>query len=267
MYWKIIIPVIVFTAIIIFLIFFLNPSHRYNSISITENKWNSIKDARTENDNLVLEDIEFNDYNLIIDKNNNTLYYSLVNDSKNKYNPKVTYKTANKNVKIAVLLDEITDEKVKSNYKFKIMIYNETEYHIYNLVCTDLPLLNIKYNENLEDKQKNIPIEIYLFNNLSNTTNKITISSGKLIINDENLLFSLNKMSPGKNIRDNKISILNMKPNSEYILTAVTNNEAANIEEIENTKRDHKNHHVELFINNEYRGIYSLGYIIKNENK
>ena len=254
---KILIPIIIFTAIIIFLIIFLNPSHRYNKISGAENKWNSIKDARTENDNLVLEDIEFNDYNLIIDKNNNTLYYSLVNDSKNKYNPKITYRTIDKNVKIAILSDEITDEKVKSDYKFKIMIYNDEEYHIYDLICTDLPLLNIKYKEDVGNKQKNIPIEIYLFNNLSNTTNKITLSSGKLKINEGSLSFSLNKTSPGKNVRDNKISILNMKPNSEYTLTQVMNKESENID----TSGEPKNHRVELFINNEYKGIYLLGYI------
>lgn len=259
---RVIIPIIIFTAIIIFLIIFLNPSNRYNNISITESKWNSIKNARTENDNLVLEDIEFNDYNLIIDKNNNTLYYSLVNDSKNKYNPNITYRTVDKNVKIAILSDEITDEKVKSDYKFKLMIYNETEYHIYDLVCMDLPLLNIRYKEDVGDKQKNIPMEIYLFNNLSNTTNKITISNGKLKINEDNYTFSLNKTSPGKNIRDNKISILNMKPNSEYILTAVTHNEETSAEEInESINREPNNQRVELFINNEYKGIYSLGYV------
>ena len=257
---KILIPIIIFTAIIIFLIIFLNPSHRYNKISVAENKWNSIKDARTENDNLVLEDIEFNDYNLIIDEKNNTLYYSAVNDGKNKYKPSVSYSTQDKNVKLAILSDEITDEKVKSEYKFKIMIYNVTEYHIYDLICTDLPIVNIRYKEDVGNKQKKIPMEIYVFNNLANTPNKITISIGELEIQEDNYIFSLNMLTPGKNIRDNKISILNMKPNSEYILTTITNNEETTEETIEKSK-DAKNHRVELFINNEYKGVYSLGYV------
>ena len=65
-------------------------------------------------------------------------------------------------------------------------------------------------------------------------------------------------MSPGKNIRDNKISILNMKPNSEYILTAVTNNEENSIEESIDTNKEPKSNRVELFINNEYKGMYTL---------
>ena len=150
---KIIIPVVIFTAIIIILIILLNPSHEYNKLIVSESKWNSIIESRTENKELVLEDIRFNDYKLIIDEQNNTLFYSLVNDSQNKYNPNISYSANNKNAKIVILSDEITDEKVKNNYLFKIMIYDEKEYHIYNLKCTDLPILDISY-----DKYDNIII-------------------------------------------------------------------------------------------------------------
>ena len=144
---EIIIPVIVFTAIIIILIIMLNPSHEYNKFIVSESKWNSIIESRTENNKLTLEDIKFNDYKLIIDEKNNTLYYSLVNDNQNKYNPNISYSSNNKNAKIVILSDEITDEKVKNNYLFKIMIYDEKEYHIYNLKCTDLPILDISYDK------------------------------------------------------------------------------------------------------------------------
>lgn len=249
---KIIIPVIIFTSIIIILIIVLNPSSKYKSLAISQDKWNSIQKSRTENKNLVLEDIRFNDYKLIIDEKNNTLYYSLINDSKNKYNPKVEYSTNNKNIKLAILSDEITDEKVKSNYQFKIMIYNEKEYHIYNLKCTDFPILNINYNRNEEINQKNIPMEMYLFDNLTDIPNKITISKGKFKMNADNYIFSLHVLTPGKNKRDNKLSILNMKPNSEYILKEANNNS----ENVVN-----KNHRVELFLNNEYKGAYFLEHI------
>ena len=248
---KILIPVIVFTAIIIILIIALNFSHKYNKLIINESKWNSIKASRIQNKNLVLEDIKFNDYKLIIDEKNDTLYYSLINDSSNKYNPDISYNANNKNVKLAVLSDEITDEKVKSNYLFKIMIYDEKEYHIYNLKCTNLPILSISYNINEEIKQKNIPMEMYLFDNLSNIPNKITISSGKLKLIEDNYIFSLHMLTPGKNKRDNKLSILNMKPNSEYILTAINDVSENGI---------NRKHIVELFLNNEYKGVYSLGH-------
>ena len=250
---KILIAVSIFTVMVIILIVVLNPSHRFNNLSVSESKWDSIQKSRTENNNLVLEDIRFNDYKLIIDEKSNTLYYSLINDSSNKYNPKVEY-DANNNLKLAVLEDEITDEKIKNNHEFSIMIYNEKEYHIYNLKCTDLPILNISYNQNDETNKNSVPMEIYLFDNLSNIPNKITISKGKLKINDDNYSFSLHMLTPGKNKRNNKLSILNMKPNSEYVLSKV-NQDISQEDNLENKK-----HIVELFLNNEYQGIYLLGF-------
>lgn len=260
---KIIIPVVIFTAIIIILIIILNLSHKYNKLIVSESKWNSIIESRTENNKLTLEDIKFNDYKLIIDEKNNTLFYSLVNDNQNKYNPNVSYSSNNKNVKLDILSNEITDEKVKNNYQFKIMIYDEKEYHIYNLKCTDLPILNISYDKNEEVKQKNISMEMYLFDNLSNIPNRITISSGNLKVNEDNYTFSLHMLTPGKNKRDNKLSILNMKPNSEYTLTKLDNSQLQD----DNINIENKKHRVELFLNSEYKGVYSLGYLNeKNQN-
>ena len=264
---KILIPLIVFTAIIIVLVVVLNPSNKYNKLTVSESKWNTILESRIENKNLVLESIRFNDYKLIIDEKNNTLYYSWVNDSKNKYNPNVEYSTANANVKLAFLTDEITEEKVKSNYLFKLMIYNEKEYHIYNLKCTDLPILNISYNKDEEIKQKSIPMEMYLFDNLSNIPNKITISIGKLRKNEDNYIFSLYMLTPGKNKRDNKISILSMKPNSEYILTKLNDKSNSIQTQKGNINAEKQRYRVELFLNNEYKGVYYLEYIEERAQK
>lgn len=251
---KILIPVIAFTGLIIILIIVLNPKQKYNKLSANISKWNGILESRIESENLVLEEIKFNDYKLIIDEKNNTLYYSLLKESRNKYNPKVEYKSSNTSTKLIILSDDITDDKIKNNYCFKIMIYNEKEYHIYNLKCTNLPILNISYNESEELKRKHIPMEIYLFDNLSKIPNRITISRGVLKKKEDNYIFSLYMLTPGKNQRDNKLSILNMKPNSEFILTSENN-------DMENE------HKVELFLNNEYKGIYVLEQIDKKTKK
>ena len=256
---KILIPVIAFTAIIIISIIVLNPSHKYKKFFVNESNWNSIQESRIENRTLVLEDIKFNDYKLIVDEKNNTVYYPLVNDSNNKYNPEVSYSTNDTNANLIILSDEITDEKIKNNYQFKIMIYNEKEYHVYNLKCTDLPILNINYNKVEENAQKNVSMEMYLFDNLSNIPNKITISKGKFKKNSDIYTLSLHMITPGKNKRDNKISILNMRPSSEYILTPIKS-------KLENEVKT--NNRVELFLNNEYKGVYSLSYgdeKLKNE--
>ena len=119
-----------------------------------------------------------------------------------------------------------------------------------------LPILNISYNEAEESKPKHIPIEIYLFDNISKIPNRITISRGDLKKKEDDFIFSLYMLTPGKNQRDNQLSILNMKPNSDYILTT-QNNESQN--EINNK--------IELFLNNEYKGVYFFGYIDKKIRK
>ena len=255
---KLLITVLIFTLLIIALIIVLNPSHEYNKLSISESKWNSIKKSRTESNSMVLTEIKFNDYKLIVDENNNALYYSLINNSQNKYNPNVSYSSNKSNVKLAILSDEITDEKVKSNYHFKIMIYDDKEYHVYDLKCTDLPILNISYNRNEDISQKSTPtMEMYLFDNLTNNLNKITISRGVVKMNENDYMFSLHMLTPGKNKRDIPISLLNMKPSSDYILTKVDNIESN--EEVQDI--DQKKHIVEVFMNNEYKGIYYLEHI------
>lgn len=259
---KVLIPIIIITAIIILLILFLDPSTRYNKKFVSQDKWNNIISSRTEDRELKFDIIDFNDYNLIIDEKSNTLYYSLINDSETKYNPIISFKSQDKSAKVAILEDEITDEKVKSDYKFKIMIYNNSKYHIYNLVCTDFPILNISYKMDIGDKHKNIPMKMYLFNNLSSSTNRVTISDGKFKALSDGYSFSLNMLTPGKNVRENRISILNMKPSNEYILTPVTVDE----NQVPDEASSGKNNRVLLFINSEFKGIYSLSHKVEREN-
>lgn len=251
---RIIIPIIVVTGLIIILLFIINSGHKYNSLIVSESKWNSIISTRTENKNLSLQDIQFNEYRLIIDEQSNTLYYSVINESQNKYNPVVNFKGNDNDIKIAVLTEQITDEKIKSGYEFKVIIYNQREYRIYNLKCTDLPIMNISYNNEDEINEKNIPMEMYVFDNLSNIPNKITVSRGKIKKEQGSYIFSLQMLTPGKNKRDNRRSILNMKPSSEYILT-----KEPNIPNNNTTAQPHQTNKIELFLNNQYQGTYKMG--------
>ena len=250
---KVLISVIAFTIIVIVLIVVFNIKQKYNKFIINQSNWDSIKESRIENNNLVLEEIRFNDYKLIIDNKNNSLYYSVVNNSQNKFNPNVSYNINNPNAVLVILEDEITEEKIKNNYEFKLMIYDENSYHIYNLKCTNLPILNIDYNESEETNQKSFSMEMYLFDNSANIPNRITISSGKIRMNGKDYLFSLHVLTPGKNKRENKLSILNMNPNSEFELIKYNNNLQKQESSINNKEKI-----IELFLNNEYKGVYLL---------
>lgn len=249
---KVLIPIVILTIVILILVFKLNISYRYNSLSIDEVEWNNIINNKNESNTIRLNSIEFDGYSLIINERTSTIYYSLINSSSTKYNPSIRYTTNEKDANIAFFTDEITDEKIINDHEFKLMIYTKNEYKEYSLVCTDLPVLNISYKSN---NKKNTPVRIYLFDNLTNTPRKVIISDGRLKEIDEGYILNLDMLTPGKNVRENSISIFNMKPKSNYILnkeSEITFNLSKNKEQNSNS------HKLLLFINNEYKGIYYL---------
>ena len=249
---KIIIPIVIITILIAILMIITNKSTRYTKLFISEDKWNEIINSRENSNDIKINDISFNDYKLVVDRKTSTIYYSLVNGSSLKYDPKVVYNLSNEDAKIAILSDEITNDKVNNNYLFKIIVYNDKNYHIYNLKCTNLPIININYDNMGKRKKDKININFYLFDNLINSTKRVIKSKGQLNVFENeygfnDYVFSLIMLTPGKNFRENKISIFGMPPSSIYKLTRVDNN-----------LNGETKHLAELFVNNEYIGLYGI---------
>ena len=242
----------IFTIIIIIGLLITTKTQSYNNLNISKKKWDSILEKREENLDLEIENIRFNEYDLIVDNNSNKIYYSIINNNDSSYNPNVSYKT-NKKTKLVILKDELDESKI-GTHEFKIMIYNDSSYRIYTLVCTRFSVLNITNKEKESTRKKqNILMKIYFFNNLQNSSNRIIRSDGLLNVeNNDNYKMHLEVLSPGRNIRDNVISIMDMEPSSRYTLTRVdVLEENQNI----NTKNTRL---LELFIDNQYRGIYKI---------
>ena len=244
--------IIIFTIIIIIGLLITTKTQSYNNLNISKKKWDSILEKREENLDLEIENIRFNEYDLIVDNNSNKIYYSIINNNDSSYNPNVSY-TTNKKTKLVILKDELDESKIGA-HEFKIMIYNDSSYRIYTLVCTRFSVLNITNKEKESThKKQNILMKIYFFNNLQNSSNRIIRSDGLLNVeNNDNYKMHLEVLSPGRNIRDNVISIMDMEPSSRYTLTRVdVLEENQNI----NTKNTRL---LELFIDNQYRGIYKI---------
>lgn len=237
-----------FTLIIVLFVSIFSIKTRYNKLVISETKWNNIIDKRSVNNDINLENITFNDYNLMIDENNSTIYYSTI-DNLSKFNPLVDYVSKDNKVKIA-FNQSLTHDNIIQNKEINILIYNKKYYRIYKLVITDLPILSIEYNINNNESKKIIPSKFTFFDNHIDSLRRVVKSDGKFIEleKDNKYSFSLIMESLGNNRRDNDISIFGMQKKNEYVLNKV------------NTKYDDKNC-IELFINNEYKGIYSLNHI------
>lgn len=225
------IPIILLSTILI-----IDSLSRYNKYVVSSSKWNEITNNRIESNNISINTISFSDSSLLIDENNNILYYSLINSSK-KYNPIIEY-LSNSKTKL------IINNKISKDKDINIMIYNDKYYHIYTLKITNLPMLNIDY----KDINKGKWVELSLYDNRSNSFHKKLKIDGNIKYNNDldEYYVSLKKESLGHNKRDNKISILGMDMSSEYIIKSTSSNE---------NQRE-----IELFVNNKYIGKYYIFY-------
>ena len=232
--WLFII-ILVLIIITIGIIFILTREIRYNKLVIDDANWNEIINNRNDSTNIMIENIKFNDYEMVVDNESNVIYYSVI-EIKNKYNPKIEY-DFNDNLKLVI--NKRMEENIDS---LKIMIYNDVSYRIYTLSITNLPILNINY---LKSNIGNIKeVEIELFDNRIKSTQKYLKSIGRLIIKNNEYELLLKKESLGHNKRENKISILGMDKRGEYILKKVDNEKNKNS--------------INVFINNKYIGIYTI---------
>ncbi len=290
-----------------------NPSYSFESLKIDEAKWNELANSKEKGD-LALNSLKFNDHELIIDEKNNKVYYSIIKSSSNKYSPTIRYKANSGNIKLAFLSDEITDDKIMTNHEFKLMLYNDTQYREYSMFCTSMPMLNLVFDEEMLNNRIPIAMEMFLFNNMDSSVNRIVMSNGSIKLVDKiegetNYSFSMSKLSPNNNERENVMSLLNMRPSNEYYLNVINsgeniNNDTPNLMKLvpkdfrpsgdikEKPLKDKKNRTeqqgesgdklgefgegrierpVEVFVNNEYKGLYALSYnekdIIRNRKR
>ena len=109
-----------------------------------------------------------------------------------------------------------------------------------------MPILSINYKEQT-NKLRKIPVDIYLFDNDVNTTNKVLKSLGDLTIIKENneYILSLKKESLGRNKRDNEVSLFGMEKHDEYLVRVT----------------DKNTNYINLFINNKHVGKYTLKHL------
>lgn len=240
------VPILVLTIIAIIIILVLNSNTKYNKLIISEEKWNDIISNRNMSTSISLENIKFNDYNLLIDEDNSIIYYSIVKLS-NKFNPSIDYAINNGKIKIAIN-KKMSDEVLENTDSLKIMLYNDTSYRIYSLVATNYPILNVVYKEEQNEKRK-IDVNIELFDNHVDSPQRVLKSDGKLRIVEENkeYSFSLIKESLGHNKRENHISVFGMEKRDEYTIR------------LANTMNENEKY-VHFFINNKHIGVYSFGF-------
>lgn len=268
----------------VYLICFLGEPVRLGKMSVNEEELQMIINSRVirRGGIKLLNALSFDGQQLFFDDGSDTFYYSLEKGSRSAYNPYVKVKAAREGVSVAVLDAVITARDIREAKVFRVVAYNDVYYDEYRLVCTTLPLMNIACDAEIGDEDT--AVHMTLFDNSRGAAQKYTESDGKMHIRGgstraypkKGYKLSLTTKSLGDNKRANKVSLLGMRQDDDWILYAAYNDP----EKIRNVfssgvwkntcSKDNaldvdngmEYQYVELFMNNAYWGLYALGYPI-----
>ena len=275
---KKLISVLLFTIFVIgfYLLFGVYSKTKYSNLIISEENWNSIIDSRKMKEELLISDIEFNNFELVYDKANKVYFYSMIKDEKG-YKPRISYHKDDEKIKVA-FKRYIDDELIEKNQKLEMLIYNDNDYNVINIVCTKLPILTIDYDE-LITNETYVTMNMYLYDNRKDIVKRDISSSGNIryrgvtALNYDKKGYRFNLVDNNQN---NHISLLGMRKDDDWILYAAYNDQEK-IRNVFSTRlwyeccRGNNTYkvansmqykYVELFMNGEYNGLYALGYPI-----
>lgn len=253
---------------------------RYNDMVIGDEEYAHIISSRAESSGLV-DEVLFDGEPLFCDKEKHVYYYSLIEGSSSASNPQIELITDNQ-LKIAFLNEKITETNIRSNATIDFIVYTDEYYACYGLRCTTLPLMNISCREKIGGD--NVNIDVLLFDNRRDTANRMISSDGRIHVRGattrdlpkKSYRVSLIQKSVGNSTENNDVSLLGMRQDDDWLLYSAYNEEtkvknvfSSNLWEAScatdnsinaNTGMEYR--YLELFINNEYYGLYALGYPI-----
>lgn len=276
---RVLLLVITAATAVCFFVYF-NYERSFSSLAISQSEYNTIKSARREKKDLA-ETVSFNGYPLFYDETGRCYYYSLIEESRYSHDPGVSWN--NKKVKICFDHVQITDEMIHQNERIKMLVYDDRYYGEYDIVCTNLPLINIEVNDEIQ-KETRTDMKFTLFDNRKGAVHRMISSDGKINVkghttasyDKKSFRLRFFQESLGGNTRQNDLSLLGMRRDDDYILYAGYNDQ----EKIRNVfncrlwydvnagdnslgiKNGMYYKYVELFMNGEYWGLYALGFPI-----
>ena len=252
--------------VLLILSFILTLLYGIFGTSISLLSTNEIKKDRKLNQNLI-DEIKINNIDTVYDKNSNTFYYTLSKYYENKvYILKLEIEG---NYKYKIINEILNIVKIDYSKPIDIIIYNDKYYYETKIQITNLPLVSI----NVEDKITK--------NNINSNFKYININSIEKVIESNNKINIRGASSTAfdkksykiefyneKYTEDKKIQISNFYYGDSLILDAVYRDpskvrnllatELWNDISHDFTSVDIYSEFVDLFINNEYKGLYIL---------
>ena len=287
---KIIIGLIVSLALIVLAFiysFFANSGERLNYCVVSEKQYEEILASRDASSSLI-SSLVFNDQYLAYDSINDFYLYSLVDGSNESYNPSVRVVSGNGDMKIRFCCDKITSDMIENNRSIPFVVYDDKQYEEGVLRLTTLPIMCISTSGTIPDsKEESVDMQMELFDNRAGISPNVLSSDGEIRIRGNKTLkypkksykLSLTRVSTSNNKKSNKVSLLGMPSDEDWVLTAMYE-DPEKIRDVfctnlwkESLAKDNEEgidlgteyKYVEVFINSEYAGLYALGYKLRND--
>jgi hypothetical protein len=229
----------------------------------------------TEN---ILQNLIFNGESLPYDTESSTFYLPLSMDDESWEFGEFT--SGDESVTILFTEDFKTVDKldaIANNQSFTFIAFTNEEYRYYNLVFTGLPIMNITINEGNLDDSAQIDMSLYSAKTKSNWV-KTSMANIRVRGNTSREFpkkaykLELTKFDNTGNTVSNKMSLLNMRKDNDWILYAMYNDESKIRDKLSidiwsqfgandnsfSCDYGTKLEYVELVVNGEYYGIYGL---------
>lgn len=254
------------TFILLIILFFTIFFFSIFGINLSLKNINNIKKNKELKNNLITQ-IKINNVDTVYDKDTNTYFYSLPGEYENKnyilkleMDIKYKYKIANQNINII---------KVKYDKPIDVIVYDNKNYYKVKIQLTNLPIIKIETKNEIGTEEEET---IFTYINHNIEQKKFT-NNAKLKVRG-----ATTKKLPKKSYRVNfynktytkekKISFSNFYQGDSLILDAIYR-EKSKIRNLLSTElwNDMSNKYnnikiysefVEVFINNEYKGLYLL---------
>ena len=265
----------------------LFPAKALSAYSVSAQAWEQLAADRTPTEDALLTELSFNDYALWQDWATGRYFYSLIEKDPQAYDPRVTWRAAHAGVRLAVQEAAITPEGIAASEPLHVMAYDDTQYRVYEVACTTLPLMNLEegYDGGPDGLDGWVGEGTYvrLFDNRAGAEQRLLLDvpgvshlrgQGSLTHPKNNYRLTLLDESLGDHLREYDAALLGLRQDGDWLLYAGFNDR----ERVRNVFCSELWYHscaqnnafgvtngmeyryVELFRNGQYWGLYALGY-------
>ena len=231
---------------------------------------------RTETWDLLVTEISIDQFPLMYDCLEDRWFYSISENARNRSDPFISYEVQGGLSAVKLAFDG-------SGMEGRLLAFTEDSYHLYHLVTTTLPLINIEHHHDIPYSDE-VPMTMTLFDNRANAERAVITSDGTIHLRGNSTAvypkhsykMTLTTRSDGRSTRPNNLSLLGMRQDNDWQLYAAYNDQ----EKIRNVfssnlwfetcarnnrlglENGNEYRYVELFLNHEYTGLYALGFPI-----